>query len=98
MGAIEWWLTPQSTGAPNSGAVGFPSRFARRRPVIANVGPHARREDYGPNLHSLDLTGPSRVPGGGIAVRRLGHLSVAMEDWAASDSPPLEASLKAVKK
>jgi Domain of unknown function (DUF4062)/TIR domain len=31
------------------------------------------------------------------AVRRLGHLSVAMEDWAASDIPALEASLRAVR-
>jgi hypothetical protein len=31
------------------------------------------------------------------AVRRLGHLSVAMEDWAASDVPPVEANLSAVR-
>lgn len=31
------------------------------------------------------------------AVRRLGHLSVAMEEWAVSDLPPLEASLRAVR-
>ena len=30
----------QSTGAPNSIAVWFPSRFARRRPVIASVRWH----------------------------------------------------------
>ena len=33
-------LTPQSTGAPNGGAAGFPSCCAPRRPVIANVGRH----------------------------------------------------------
>jgi hypothetical protein len=31
------------------------------------------------------------------AVRRLGHLSVAMDDWAASEVSPLEASLRAVR-
>jgi Domain of unknown function (DUF4062)/TIR domain len=31
------------------------------------------------------------------AIRRLGHLSVAMEDWAASDLPPLEERLRAVR-
>lgn len=31
------------------------------------------------------------------AVRRLGHTSVAMEDWAASDVPPLKNSLRAVR-
>jgi hypothetical protein len=31
------------------------------------------------------------------AIRRLGHLSVAMEDWAVSDLPPLEESLRAVR-
>ena len=31
-------LTSASTGAPNSGAVGFPPRFARRRPVMQGVG------------------------------------------------------------
>ena len=31
------------------------------------------------------------------AVRRLGHTSVAMEDWAASDTPVLDTILKAVR-
>lgn len=31
------------------------------------------------------------------AVRRLGHTSVTMEDWAASDVPPLKNSLRAVR-
>jgi hypothetical protein len=42
--AVRLWFyasgrpTPQSTGVPNGGAVGYPRRFAPRHPVIAIVG------------------------------------------------------------
>jgi len=41
LGAISRWaLTNRSTGAPNSGAVGFPPRTAQRRPVNGGVMPN----------------------------------------------------------
>ena len=33
-----------------------------------------------------------------VAIRRLGHESVALEDWAATGEPPLERSLNEVRR
>src|SRR5260370_42604038 len=83
-------------------------RCTPRQPLVIISGRASERQDIG--LDRSDAKSMARIYISSTltdlrevrvevykAIRRLGHLSVAMEDWAASDLPPPEESLRAVR-
>ena len=74
-------LTSASTGAPNSCAVGFPPRLARRRPVMQGVG---RQGNLARNIHDLAVLERNEVVNRRTFLRAIGGLLAGVSASAAA--------------